>query len=98
MKITYVAQCYRPQSVKKHYVRVLIQKSENYKWCEVDVREVTIREGFINQSELPKEIKKRADERRAQSFGWVQWLPNCTHPQGHFVDNQGYCHECGIKL
>ena len=22
----------------------------------------------------------------------------CTHPKGHFVDNQGYCHCCGIPM
>lgn len=25
-------------------------------------------------------------------------MSKCTHPQGHFPDNQGYCHECGVPM
>jgi hypothetical protein len=28
----------------------------------------------------------------------LQAPTKCTHPKGHFVDNQGYCHCCGIPM
>ena len=33
-----------------------------------------------------KELERRKDPRV------------CSHPKGHFVDNQGYCHCCGIPM
>ena len=34
-------------------------------------------------------------------FVWaagLHWKEQCSHPKGHFEDNQGYCHECGIAM
>ena len=35
----------------------------------------------------------------AKAEGWLRkWGKQCSNPQGHFQDNQGYCHSCGILL
>lgn len=63
MKVTIQSDKYRPELVRKRYVRVDYQGG--YKWCEVgDDRRYDLRQGTAEPHEVPIEIREAAYERR----------------------------------
>lgn len=76
MKTTYTARSYDPTKPYRRYVRN--DHGDGYRWCETDGR-WDVRQGSVDASELPDDVRAAADARCGWSPPYVEW-PN--HQRG----------------
>jgi hypothetical protein len=75
MIVTYQSKSYAPDKVTKRYVRRSCAAG-GYDFCEVGQdRRYDIRQGTVDPSELPDEIRIAADEHYKTSSSYIDW-PN----------------------
>lgn len=73
MEVTFTAKGYRPENVRRRYVRANI-KNGDYSWCEVgDDRRWDLRQGLVAAEDLPDDIRAAADALRGTWLGYVDW-------------------------
>ncbi len=76
MVITFQSKNYSPELVTARYVR-RSPVDETYSFCEVGQdRRWDLRQGKVDGSDLPDDIRSQADAQRDQAFGYVQWPMN----------------------
>ena len=72
MHITYQSDKYAPEKVKMRYVRFGLNGV--YEFCEVGFdRRYDLRQGEIDEKEIPKDIREQAIALRGQAFSYVEW-------------------------
>jgi capsid portal protein len=71
MKVTYQSDKYSPDKVLKRYVQRI---GDEYRFCEVGQnRRYDIRQGIVDETELPETVKTAADARSGYFPSHVEW-------------------------
>lgn len=71
-RVTWQASSFTPQIVKKRYVRAAV--GGGYRFCLTNAAGRDIQQGEVEESALPVEIRKAADQSKGLAFGWVEWV------------------------
>ena len=72
MRITYQSENYAPEKIVKRYVRFGVNGV--YQFCEVGSdKRYDLRQGEVNEIEIPEDIKEKAIALRGQAFAYVEW-------------------------
>jgi hypothetical protein len=71
MNVTYQSKGYSADAVRMRYVKKGI---DGYRFCEVgDDRRFDLRQGTVDQGEIPDGIRELADCRAGHCFSYVEW-------------------------
>lgn len=74
MKTIYQSANYAPDQVRQRYVKPSPFTPGEFIFCEVgDDRRFDLRQGTVDHSELPEDVRSAAEAQRGQAFGYVVW-------------------------
>lgn len=74
MKVIYQSKDYSLDKVRRRYVKAAPFADQGYYFCEVgDDARFDIRQGYVDASDIPADIREAADARVNEVFGAVEW-------------------------